>query len=91
MGSAHVVPVPLGTDPSLLGSLVPVARWQCCGGRGPVCADGRVLIHDAAERPAGAGVLRRRPEGDEGGRQVRKSGNHSGPIQIANLPPKAEG
>lgn len=57
MGSAHVVAVPLGADPSLLGSLVAATGRQRRGGRGPVRADGRVLVHDAAERPAGAGVL----------------------------------
>lgn len=57
VGSAHVVAVPLGADPSLLGPLVTATGWQRCGGRGPVCADGRVLIHDAAERPSRAGVL----------------------------------
>lgn len=57
VGSAHVVAVPLGADASLLGPLVTVTWRQCCGGRGPVRADGRVLIHNAAERPAGAGVL----------------------------------
>ncbi len=57
VGSAHVVTVPLGADPSLLGPLVTATGRQCCGGRGPVRADGRVLIHDAAERPTRAGVL----------------------------------
>lgn len=61
---AHVVPVSLGADASLLGPLV-AGRDTRNGGRGPVGAqDGRVLIHDAAERPAGAGVLRRRPGRD---------------------------
>lgn len=57
MGSAHVVAVPLGADPSLLGPLVPATGWQRCGGRGPIRADGCVFIHNAAERPARAGVL----------------------------------
>lgn len=57
MGSAHVVAVPLGADPSLLGPLIAAAGRQGGGGRGPVGADGRVLVHDAAEGPAGAGVL----------------------------------
>lgn len=73
VGSAHVVPVPLGTDPSLLGTLVSVARRQSSGRRGAVGADRRVLIHDAAEGPTGAGVLRRRPEGQERkGRQMKR-------------------
>lgn len=64
VGPAHVVPVSLGADASLLGPLV-AGRDTRNGGRGPVGAqDGRVLIHDAAERPAGAGVLRRRPGRD---------------------------
>ncbi len=57
MGSAHIVAVPLGADPSLLSPLVTATGWQRCGGRGPIRADGCVLVHDAAERPAGAGVL----------------------------------
>lgn len=48
MGSAHVVAVPLRTDPSLLRPLVAVARRQRCGGRGAVRANRRVLVHNAA-------------------------------------------
>lgn len=62
MGSAHVVAVPLGADPSLLGPLITATGWQSGGGRGPIRADGCVLIHDAAERPTRARVLRRGPE-----------------------------
>lgn len=62
VSSAHVVAVPLGADPSLLGPVVAVARRHRCCGRGPVRGDGCVLVHNAAERPAGAGVLRRRSE-----------------------------
>ena len=57
VGSAHVVAVPLRSDPPLLGSLLPVDWLRDRGGRRPVGADRRVFIHDAAERPAGARVL----------------------------------
>lgn len=57
VGSAHVVAVSLGADPSLWDPLLTVDGRRYCGGRGPVGADGRVLVHDAAERPAGARVL----------------------------------
>lgn len=57
MGSAHVIAVPLGADPSLLRTLVVAADRQGCGRRGTVCGDRCVFIYNAAERPAGTGVL----------------------------------
>lgn len=88
VGSTHVIAVPLGADPSLLGSLVTATCWQLCGRRSPICGDGCVLIHDAAERPPRARVFRCRPRGritkrgnekDEtimGYNDERKRGNH---------------
>lgn len=63
VGSTHVIAVPLGADPSLLGSLVTATCWQLCGRRSPICGDGCVLIHDAAKRPSRARVFRCRPRG----------------------------
>lgn len=75
MGSAHVVAVPLGADPSLLGPLITATGGQGRGGRGPVGADGCVLVHDAAQGPTGAGVLGRGPDGS---REKMKVGRRRG-------------
>lgn len=63
MGSAHVIAVSLGANPALLGSLVAAAGRWLCGGCRPICGDGCVLVHDAAEGPPGARVLRCWPGG----------------------------
>lgn len=64
---AHVVPVSLGADASLLDPRVTATAGQHTDGRPVGRHDRRVLIHHAAEGPpGGAGVLRRRP-GKEGG------------------------
>ena len=55
VGPAHVVAVTLRSDTPLLGALL--CGWGHGGGRGPIGANGRVLVHDAAEGPARAGVL----------------------------------
>lgn len=57
MGSAHVIAVPLGADPFLLSLLVVATDRQDCGRCGTVCGDRCVFIYNAAERPAGTGVL----------------------------------
>lgn len=57
VGSAHVIAVPLGAHPALLGSLFAAAGWGLCGGRRPICGDGCVLVHNAAEGPSRARVL----------------------------------
>lgn len=57
MGSAHVIAVPLGADPFLLSPLVVATDRQGCGRCGTICGDRCVFIYNAAERPAGTGVL----------------------------------
>lgn len=57
MSSAHVVSVPLRANPPLLHPWVIRRYARCPVGR----HDGRVLIHQAAEWPAGTRVLGRRP------------------------------
>lgn len=57
MSSAHVVSVSLRANPPLLHPWVIRRYARCPVGR----HDGRVLIHKAAEWPAGARVLGRRP------------------------------
>lgn len=58
---AHVVPVPLRAHPPLRQPRI----RRLPAGRAVGAADGRVLIHQAAQRPARARVLRRWP-GDSG-------------------------
>lgn len=79
VGSAHVVAVPLRSDPSLLNSLVAVTWRQHCCGRGAIRAHWCVLVYDAAERPARTGVLRGRPGNkteDNEVKEILKSGFH---------------
>lgn len=55
--AAHVVAVPLRADAALLHPQVSALHPR----RSVGCHDGRVLVHQAAERPPGAGILGRRP------------------------------
>lgn len=64
--AAHVVAVPLRSDAALLHPQVATLHPRRSIGR----HDGRVLVHQAAERPPGAGILRRRPIGGERERDV---------------------